>query len=431
MLIRTHSGEEQDATIANVCSAVERSGGETRVIDGTVVIVAGAAPDENDIRAIRGVSSVEPLATPYKLVARAVRPSGTVVRVGALEIGGVEFVVAAGPCAVEDAAQMHEAADAVARAGARLLRGGAYKPRTSPYAFQGLGEEGLCLLAEAGRAAGLPTVTEVIAAEDVPLVARYADVLQVGARNVQNFALLKALGTAGKPVLLKRGMSTTIDELLMAAEYIVGHGNPNVILCERGIRTFENATRNTLDLNAVAVLKLRTHLPVIVDPSHGTGRRELIAPLAKAAAAVGADGLIVEVHPWPERALSDGAQSLTPDAFASLMREIAGHLAVEGRSLGSAPAPDVASSAISAYRDRIDEIDAALIDLLNRRAHMAAHIGRVKGATGVAVYCPTRERDVLERVSALANGPLGPDAVARLFSAIMTETRAIQTRSVA
>jgi 3-deoxy-7-phosphoheptulonate synthase len=268
--------------------------------------------------------------------ARGARPEGTRVRVGNVEIGGSEIVVAAGPCSVETEAQVHEAARAVAGAGARLLRGGAFKPRTSPYAFQGLGEEGLRLLAAAGAATGLPVVTEVMTPEDVPLVARYADALQVGARNAQNFALLKALGGAGKPVLLKRGFATTVDELLMSAEYVLAHGNPDVILCERGIRTFETCTRNTLDLNAVVVLKQLTHLPVLVDPSHGTGRRELVAPLSKAALAVGADGLIIEVHPRPEEALSDGAQSLTPDLFGRLMRDLVGYAFLEGRHLGPA-----------------------------------------------------------------------------------------------
>ncbi len=365
-----------------------------------------------------------------KLVERAARPEGTRVRVGNVEIGGPEFAVIAGPCAVESEGQMREAASAVARAGARLLRGGAFKPRTSPYAFQGLGEEGLRLLAEAGRASGLPTVTEVITAEDVPLVASYADVLQVGARNAQNFALLKALGSCGKPVLLKRGMSTTVDELLLAAEYVVAHGNPDVILCERGIRTFETATRNTLDLNAVAVLKTRSHLPVIVDPSHGTGRRELIGPLAKAAAAVGADGLIVEVHPTPETALSDGAQSLTPEEFAVVMRDLAGHLAVEGRTLGSG-SRQAGTLATGAYRERIDAIDEAILALLEERTELALRLGRIKGATGQPIHCPSREADVLARVTGAARGPLDPEAVARLFSAIMTETRAAQARGVA
>ena len=367
----------------------------------------------------------------HRIVSREARPESTRVRVGAVEVGGTEFVVAAGPCAVESREQVLETAHAVAGAGARILRGGAYKPRTSPYAFQGLGEEGLELLADAGRAAGLPTVTEVMTAEDVPLVARWADALQVGARNVQNFALLKALGAAGKPVLLKRGMSTTVDELLHSAEYVAAHGNPNVILCERGIRTFETATRNTLDLNAVAVLKERTHLPVLVDPSHGTGRRDLVAALSKAAAAVGADGIIVEVHPRPEEALSDGPQSLRPEQFADLMRDLAGHVAVEGRTLAMPLPSPACEAALGAYRERIDAIDDALVALLAERAELALRLGHVKAAAGQPVYAPAREAAVLDRVSGLARGPLDAPAVARLFEAIIAETRAAESRHVA
>jgi 3-deoxy-7-phosphoheptulonate synthase len=428
MLIRIANWADESRVEA-VVREVESAGASARVVGRAVVVVSGSAPAEALAR-MEGVAAIEEISTPYKLVARAVRPEGTRVRVGDVEIGGPEFVVAAGPCAVESERQIRDAAAAVARAGARILRGGAFKPRTSPYAFQGLGEEGLRLLADAGRHAGLPTVTEVLADRDVPLVARHADVLQVGARNAQNFALLKALGSAGKPVLLKRGMSTTVEELLMAAEYVVAHGNADVILCERGIRTFETSTRNTLDLNAVAVLKARTHLPVLVDPSHGTGRRDLIAPLAKAAAAVGADGLIVEVHPRPDEALSDAAQSIAPDHFAAIMRDLAGHLAVEGRSLGAA-SREAAAVPLGAYRDRIDRIDEALLALLEERAELALNLGRIKSATDQPVHCPAREADIVARASAAARGPLGPAAVARLFEAIMSETRAVQTREVA
>jgi 3-deoxy-7-phosphoheptulonate synthase len=269
------------------------------------------------------------------LVARTARPEGSRVLVGGAEIGGPEFIVAAGPCAVETADQMLEAAAGVVVHGARILRGGAFKPRTSPYSFQGLGEQGLRLLADAGRRAGLPTVTEVMTAEDVPLVAQYADALQVGARSMQNFSLLKALGSARKPVLLKRGLSSTIEELLLAAEYVCLHGNPHVILCERGIRTFETATRNTLDLNAVALLKQLTHLPVMVDPSHGTGRRDLVGPMARASAVLGADGLIIEVHPHPDCALSDGPQSITTGDFGMIMRDLKAYLALQGRTIAA------------------------------------------------------------------------------------------------
>jgi 3-deoxy-7-phosphoheptulonate synthase len=392
---------------------------------GRALLAVGGVPARDEIAALEGVEVVEDVKTPYKLVARAACPEGSRVRVGGVEVGGREFVVAAGPCAVETEEQVLEAALGVARGGARILRGGAYKPRTSPYSFQGLGEGGLQLLSLAGSAAGLPVVTEVMAAEDVPLVARFADALQVGARNTQNFALLKALGAAGKPVLLKRGMSTTVEELLMSAEYVVAHGNPNVILCERGIRTFETSTRNTLDLNAVAVLKSLTHLPVIVDPSHGTGRRDLIAPLSKAAAAVGADGLIIEVHPNPDAALSDGAQSITPAAFAELMRDLVGVLALDGRTL-ACPDARGGTRPMAAYRDRIDSIDEAIVDLLNERAELALRLGRIKGAMGAPVHAPDREAAVIEHVTAVADGPLDASAVERLFRAIIAETRAAQ-----
>lgn len=367
------------------------------------------------------------VGSPHPLADRSANPAGTVVRVGGVEVGGREFIVAAGPCAVETAVQLERTASAVFTAGARLLRAGAFKPRTSPYAFQGLGAEGLLLLERAGHEAGLPVVTEVVAAADVALVARHADALQVGARNTQNFALLKALGGAGKPVLLKRGMSTTVDELLMAAEYVLSHGNPDVILCERGIRTFETSTRNTLDLNTVAVLKRRTHLPVIVDPSHGTGRRELVTPLAKAAAAVGADGLLIEVHHDPDSALSDGAQSLTTELFAELMRDLVGYLALEGRTLG--PLSRLADAGpLQAYRDRIDEVDDLLVRLLHERAGLGVRVGRVKEATGRAILAPDREAQVVGRATAArVDGTLSAAAVARVFQVVVDETRAAQT----
>jgi 3-deoxy-7-phosphoheptulonate synthase len=256
------------------------------------------------------------------LVSRQTHPQDTVVEVGGVAIGGESFVVIAGPCSVESAEQMLCTARYVQQAGAAILRGGAFKPRTSPYSFQGLGEKGLKLLARAREETGLPVVTEVMDPEHLELVARHADILQVGARNVQNFPLLKKVGRTGKPVLLKRGLMTRIDEFLMAAEYVLAEGNPRVILCERGIRTFETATRNTLDLSAVCVLKERTHLPVIVDPSHAAGDRRFVEPLARAAMAVGADGIMVEVHCKPEEALCDGKQSLSPEQFGRLMDQI-------------------------------------------------------------------------------------------------------------
>jgi 3-deoxy-7-phosphoheptulonate synthase len=269
-----------------------------------------------------GVASIVPISRPYKLASREFIAQDSVFPIDGVSIGGKELVIIAGPCSVEDRVQLMETAHAVREAGARALRGGAYKPRTSPYAFQGLGEQGLELLAEAREVTGLPIVTEVMSPEMVPLVARYADVLQLGARNMQNFSLLHAAGESQHPVLLKRGISATIEEFLMAAEYILSHGNRRVILCERGIRTFETATRNTTDINAIPVLKNLTHLPVILDPSHSTGYWQYVGPIARAAIAAGADGLIVEVHPDPDTALSDGGQSLKPERFAELVRQI-------------------------------------------------------------------------------------------------------------
>jgi len=268
---------------------------------------------------LRAAVAVVAVAPPFRLASRETRPDRTVVVAGGVAIGSGDLVVMAGPCSVESRQQIREAARRVKAAGAHMLRGGAYKPRTSPYDFQGLGRKALEWLAEAGLESGLPVVTEVVSPEDVELVAQHADLLQVGARNMQNYALLRRLATAPKPVLLKRGPSATIQEWLLAAEYLLSGGNPRVVLCERGIRTFETATRNTLDLAGVALVKQLTHLPVIVDPSHGTGKRALVAPASRAAVAVGADGLLIEVHPCPERALSDGEQSLDPVQFAELM----------------------------------------------------------------------------------------------------------------
>jgi 3-deoxy-7-phosphoheptulonate synthase len=280
---------------------------------------------------VPGVADVVPILQPYKIVSRELKPQKTIVRVGDLEVGGDRFIVMAGPCSVETRDQLMETADAVKSSGAHLLRGGAYKPRTSPYDFQGLEVEGLKLLAEARERTGLKIVTEVVTTEDTDVVAEYADILQVGARNMQNFALLKRLGQVRRPVLLKRGMSSTIKELLLSAEYIASHGNDQIILCERGIRTFETATRNTLDLAAIPLLSELSHLPVVVDPSHATGRRTLVKPMAKAAIAAGADGLIIEVHPRPQEAWSDGPQSLTPTMFAELMEELNRYVGLESR----------------------------------------------------------------------------------------------------
>jgi 3-deoxy-7-phosphoheptulonate synthase len=294
----------------------------TRGTERTIVAAVGSGR-RHELEALQvapGVDNVVPIAQPFKLVSRQVRPHRTVVNVGGVPIGGDQVVVIAGPCSVESREQLLSTAHAVKKAGASLLRGGAYKPRTSPYDFQGLGVEALKILREATEQTGLPVVTEVMSTEDVDLICEYADMLQVGARNMQNFALLRRLATIHKPVLLKRGPSATIKEWLLAAEYLLAGGNRDVVLCERGIKTFETETRNTIDLAAVALARDLSHLPVIADPSHGTGKQSLIAAVSRAAVAVGADGLIIEVHPCPERALSDGPQSLDFAAFEKVMR---------------------------------------------------------------------------------------------------------------
>jgi len=285
------------------------------------------------LECLPGVERVVPISSPYKLASRETKRGKSLLKVNDIEIGNGRFVMIAGPCSVENEAQLMESARAVSEAGASILRGGAFKPRTSPYSFQGLGEEGLKLLAEARSRFGLAVVTEAINPNDVDLVASYADILQIGARNAQNFSLLKEVGQVGKPVLLKRGMMTSIEEYLMSAEYILSEGNGNVILCERGIRTFETATRNTLDISAVPVLKEKTHLPIIVDPSHAAGYWKYVPPLSMAAVAAGADGLMIEVHPWPESALSDGEQSLKPDRFLRLMEDLRKMVKLVGRDI--------------------------------------------------------------------------------------------------
>jgi 3-deoxy-7-phosphoheptulonate synthase len=327
MIIVLKSGAT-DTEVTDVCQRITAMGYSPHTIRGTLRTVIGAVGDDRGKERLRSlesvacVESVTPILKPYKLASREVRQESTQVRVGDVTIGGRAIVVMAGPCSVESRLQLLDAAAGVKAGGARILRGGAFKPRTSPYAFQGLEEEGLKLLAEAKRETGLPIVTEVMEPDKVDLVAEYADILQIGARNVQNFSLLRRVGDTGKPVLLKRGMATTIQEWLLSAEYVLARGNPNVILCERGIRTFEATTRFTLDLNAVPVVKKLSHLPVVVDPSHGTGHWDLVEPMAMAGVAAGADGLIIEVHPRPEEALSDGPQSLKPERFAALMQRV-------------------------------------------------------------------------------------------------------------
>ena len=339
--MRPHATREE---IEHVCERIREFGyrvhsieGEERVVIGVVGMGDVTACLES-LEATPGVERAMRISAPYKFVSREFKKEDSVIKVNGLDIGGDEFFVMAGPCSVENEKQIMETAEGVAKAGAQMLRGGAFKPRTSPYDFQGLELEGLKLLRKAKQATGLGIITEVMSDRDVELVAEYADCMQLGARNMQNFALLKTLGSCGRPILLKRGLSSTIKELLMSAEYIVAHGNPNVILCERGIRTFETATRNTCDISAVPVLNELTHLPVVLDPSHAAGKRSLVPALSRAGVAIGADGLIVEVHPYPEKAVSDGAQSLTLDGFRQMMRDLQPYIRLwkEMRSLETA-----------------------------------------------------------------------------------------------
>jgi 3-deoxy-7-phosphoheptulonate synthase len=336
---------KRDATKVEIDAVTSRIGelgltavplpGKERTAIGTFGVAAREF--EEQLESMPGVQEIVYVSKPFKLASREVRPADTIVRVGDVEIGaGRPLAVVAGPCSVEGREQTLATAKAVREAGATLLRGGAYKPSTSPYHFRGLGEPGLAILEEARAATGLPIVTEVLTPAEVEIVARHADCLQIGARNMQNFTLLDAVGDQRKPVLLKRGMSATIEEFLLSAEYVLAKGNPNVILCERGIRTFEHYTRNTFDVSAIPLLKRLTHLPVIADPSHGTGKWYLVTPVALAAVAAGADGLIVEVHPSPDHALKDGFQSLTFENFAALMRTVAAVATAVGRTVGPA-----------------------------------------------------------------------------------------------
>jgi 3-deoxy-7-phosphoheptulonate synthase len=339
VVMKAHATEEQ---VRAVCERIESLGFKAHPIPGSIRTAIGitgntGAVDIGSLEAMSGVVECIPVSKPYKLVSRDVKQENSVVRIptplGDVTFGGREIGVVAGPCAIETCEQTFAVAEAVKKAGARLFRGGAYKPRTSPYSFQGLGEPGLKILEAVRDKFGLGIVTEAIDHESLDLVERYADVIQIGARNMQNFSLLKRAGRAKKPVLLKRGMSATLDEFLMAAEYILAEGNYNVILCERGVRTFSDHTRNTLDLSMIPAVQLRSHLPIVVDPSHGTGRRNKVLPLSRAAVAAGADGLLVEVHNDPDRALSDGMQSIIPSEFAQLMLEVNQIAGVLNRSL--------------------------------------------------------------------------------------------------
>ena len=339
MIIVMQKGATKEQ-VKHVLNRLEHQGFKIHLSEGVEKTIIGAVGDRSyltksnlDLEALPGVEKVVPILSKYKLASRDFHKEDTVVRIGDLEIGGDQIHIMAGPCAIEGRDQAMEVAEVVAKGGAKILRGGAFKPRTSPYDFQGLKEEGLCYMREAGEKFGLKIISEVVDTRDVQLVAEYVDIIQIGARNMQNFALLMEVAKMDKPVLLKRGLSSTIEEWIMASEYILNGGNNQVLFCERGIRTFETATRNTLDLSAVPILKALTHLPVIVDPSHGTGKARLVSPMSKAAIACGADGLIIEVHPDPEKALSDGPQSLPPDKYYQLMSEMGSIAAAMGRRI--------------------------------------------------------------------------------------------------
>ena len=338
MVIVMQVGAEE-SQIEAVIARVQELGYHPHPIYGTELTVVAAVGDERgkaqlqSLGSMPGVDRVVPILQPFKLSGSEFKKERTIIRVGDISIGGEEIIIMAGPCSVESKEQMLEVAEVIKEAGAKILRGGAFKPRTSPYSFQGLGEEGLQFLAAAREQTGLLIVTELLDSHDLGLVAQYADIIQIGARNMQNYGMLSYLATIDKPVLLKRGMMSKVEELLLSAEYILSGGNYNVMLCERGIRTFETATRNTFDINAIPFIKKFSHLPIIADPSHGTGNWEYVGPVAKAAIAAGADGLLIEVHPHPEVALSDGAQSLRPDKFARLVKELKPFAEAAGRQL--------------------------------------------------------------------------------------------------
>ena len=334
------NGKTDNSDVEKVINKLKELGHEVHISRGEKRIILGVIGNVENLVSVpfyayNGVEEIIRILKPYKLASREFKDFDTTIKVKDIIIGGKEVIVMAGPCVVENEQQIFETAHQVKALGAKILRGGAFKPRTSPYSFQGLGEEGLKLLAQAGKETGLAVVTEVMSVNQIDLIAKYTDIFQVGARNMQNFVLLTELGKIKKPILLKRGLSATIEELLLSAEYILSEGNYEVILCERGIRTFENYTRNTLDLSAIPAIKILSHLPIIVDPSHGTGRWRLVSPMAKAAIAAGADGLLIEVHPDPKSSLSDGAQSLKLDTFAQLMKELRPIIQAVGREFGS------------------------------------------------------------------------------------------------
>ncbi|MEO6349546.1 MAG: bifunctional 3-deoxy-7-phosphoheptulonate synthase/chorismate mutase [Candidatus Limnocylindrales bacterium] len=417
-----------------VCSLIRAEGLEAFVSEGQERVIIGVVGIDIDrvahVGSMPGVEQAIRVTSPHKLASLEHQRDRTRITVKGIPMGaGAPLVVMAGPCSVESPEMLFETANLVKRDGAHVLRGGAYKPRTSPYAFQGLGEDGLKLLAEARSKTGLPIVSEMTDASQMELFEEYIDIIQIGSRNMHNFTLLRAAGQGRTPVLLKRGFGATIEEWLMAAEYVLSAGNANVILCERGIRTFEPATRNTLDLSAVPVLREMTHLPVMVDPSHGTGRRSLVGPMALAAAAVGADGLIIEVHPDPPHAWSDGDQSLSFPEFGALMDELR-----RGEYLrrGDTAQPRMASmpATVGEMRERIDTIDSQLLGLVDERAQLALGIAQAKG-TDDHGHDAAREHSLLDRARAMEGTALDGEELEQVMSAVLRASRQMQRRHAA
>jgi 3-deoxy-7-phosphoheptulonate synthase len=431
------------ADVSAVQRTIEAHGLEAFVSVGqerTVVGVVGTDIERvANIASLPGVEQVIRVTQPYKLASVEHHRERTRVVVGGVEIGqGNELVAIAGPCSVESREMLLETARWVRHEGARALRGGAFKPRTSPYTFQGLGVPALEMLAEARSETGLPVVSEVVDAADLEAMERHVDLLQVGSRNMHNFSLLRAVGKSSRPVLLKRGFGATIEEWLMAAEYVLSSGNSDVILCERGIRTFETATRNTLDLSAVPLLRRHTHLPIAVDPSHGTGQRDLVTPMALAAAAAGADALLIEVHPDPPNARSDGPQSLDFAEFGALMDELRrlqfvrnGAAAGDGAAAGSPDAPASVAPApgtpVGKLRGRIDDLDRRIATLLQERAAVALEVQEVRGLDRHG-HDVARERELLEQAAQASTGPLEPEELTAIFGAVLRASRSAQRR---
>jgi 3-deoxy-7-phosphoheptulonate synthase len=433
MIVVMRPGAEK-GEIEAVCSLIRAEGLEAFVSEGQERVIIGVVGVDiervSHIGTMPGVEQAIRVTSPHKLASLEHQRDRTRITLAGTPIGaGSPLVVVAGPCSVESREQLFDTARLVSREGANMLRGGAYKPRTSPYAFQGLGESALQLLAEAREETGMPIVSEMTDPGQMELFERYVDMIQIGSRNMHNFVLLRAAGQGRKPVLLKRGFGATIDEWLMAAEYVLSAGNSNVILCERGIRTFEPATRNTLDLSAVPVLREMTHLPIMVDPSHGTGRRSLVGPMALAAAAVGADGLLIEVHPDPPHARSDGDQSLSFPEFGALMdelRRLEYLRRTDGRELMAADTP----SDVGTIRQLIDEIDDRLLGLVEERGRLALAVQQAKGMN-VHGHDVERERELLDRARARGKGAMDADELEIVLSAVVRASRMMQRRHAA